>query len=135
MTITAEHRFIADCQARLGFDLLGGTWTSVVLYALRERPLRPRELRDRIGGISHKVLTDTLRRLERNGLVERRRYAEAPPRVEYGLTAPGRGLLEPILALGRWAELYADEVVQAQERAEAAEAAVAAVAAVAAEAS
>jgi DNA-binding HxlR family transcriptional regulator len=108
--------FIADCQARLGFDLLGGTWTSVVLYALRHGPARPGELRARIGGISHKVLTDTLRRLERNGLVTRRRYAEAPPRVEYELTAPGRGLLEPILALGRWAELYADEVIDAQER-------------------
>ncbi|XVQ13044.1 winged helix-turn-helix transcriptional regulator [Spirillospora sp. CA-255316] len=116
MTATAEHTFIADCQARLGFDLLGGTWTSVVLYALRHGPQRPGELRARIGGISHKVLTDTLRRLERNGLVSRRRYAEAPPRVEYELTAPGRGLLEPILALGRWAELYADEVLDAQER-------------------
>ena len=109
--------YIADCPARLGFDLLGGTWTSVVLYALREGPLRPGELRDRIGGISHKVLTDTLRRLERNGLVARRRYAEAPPRVEYELTGPGRGLLEPILALGRWADLYGDEVIRAQERA------------------
>jgi DNA-binding HxlR family transcriptional regulator len=111
--------YIADCQARLGFDMLGGTWTSVVLYALREKPLRPGELRERIGGISPKVLTDTLRRLERNGLVARCRYAEAPPRVEYELTAPGRGLLEPILALGRWAEMYADDVLQAQERAEA----------------
>jgi DNA-binding HxlR family transcriptional regulator len=90
---------------------------SVVLYALREGPLRPGELRERIGGISHKVLNETLRRLERNGLVARHRYAEAPPRVEYELTGPGRGLLEPILALGRWAELYADEVIDAQERA------------------
>ncbi|MFB4316946.1 winged helix-turn-helix transcriptional regulator [Actinomadura sp. 21ATH] len=117
MTISMERGYIADCQARLGFDLLSGTWNSVVLYALREGPLRPGELREMIGGISHKVLTETLRRLERNGLVARRRYAEAPPRVEYELTAPGRGLLEPILALGRWAELYADEVVGAQERA------------------
>ncbi|MFI0357046.1 winged helix-turn-helix transcriptional regulator [Actinomadura sp. 9N407] len=112
-----DRVYMADCQARLGFDLLGGTWTSVVLYVLREGPLRPGDLRERIGGISHKVLTETLRRLERNGLVVRHRYAEAPPRVEYELTAPGRGLLEPILALGRWAELYADEVVDAQERA------------------
>ncbi|GLZ05339.1 HxlR family transcriptional regulator [Actinomadura sp. NBRC 104412] len=119
--MSVEPSYIADCQARLGFDLLGGTWTSVVLYALRERPLRPGELRERIGGISHKVLTDTLRRLEHNGLVVRRRYAEAPPRVEYELTAPGRGLLEPIFALGRWAELYADDVLRAQEAREARE--------------
>ena len=116
MTVTAGPMFIADCQARLGFDLLGGTWNSVVLYALRHGPLRFGELQARIGGISHKVLTDTLRRLERNGLVTRHRYAEAPPRVEYELTAPGRGLLDPILALGRWAERYADEVLDAQER-------------------
>ncbi|MFD0691129.1 winged helix-turn-helix transcriptional regulator [Actinomadura fibrosa] len=109
--------FIADCRARLGFDLLSGTWTSVVLYALRDGPLRPGELRHRIGGISQKVLTETLRRLERDGLVERRRYAEAPPRVEYGLTGPGRGLLDPIMALGRWTERYADEVLDAQDRA------------------
>ncbi|GAA1530331.1 helix-turn-helix domain-containing protein [Actinomadura kijaniata] len=111
--------FIADCPARLGFDLLAGTWTSVVLYALRGGPARPGELRERIGGVSPKVLTETLRRLEANGLVERRRYAEAPPRVEYALTEPGRGLLEPILALGRWTERYGEQVLAAQERAEA----------------
>ncbi|GGV43857.1 winged helix-turn-helix transcriptional regulator [Actinomadura sp. LOL_016] len=115
---THDHEFIADCRARLAFDLLSGTWTSVVLFALRDGPLRPGELRDRIGGVSHKVLTGTLRRLERDGLVARRRYAEAPPRVEYELTGPGRGLLEPILALGRWTERHADEVLAAQERAE-----------------
>ncbi|MFI6520164.1 winged helix-turn-helix transcriptional regulator [Spirillospora sp. NPDC050679] len=111
--------FIADCPARLGFDVLSGTWTSVVLYALRDGPLRPGELRDRIGGVSPKVLTETLRRLEAGGLVERRRYAEAPPRVEYGLTEPGRGLLEPIMALGRWTERYGEQVLTALERSEA----------------
>ncbi|GAA4127775.1 HxlR family transcriptional regulator [Actinomadura sp. NBRC 104425] len=114
---TTDDVLLADCQARLGFDMLSGTWTSVVLYALRDGPARPGELRDRIGGISHKVLTETLRRLERNGLVTRRRYAEAPPRVEYELTGPGRGLLEPIAALGRWSARHADEVLAAQQRA------------------
>ncbi|TMR07091.1 helix-turn-helix transcriptional regulator [Actinomadura soli] len=112
-----EIRYAADCQTRLGLDLLSGTWTGVVLWTLRNGPLRPRELQDRIGGISHKVLNGTLRRLEQNGLVTRRRYAEAPPRVEYGLTEPGRGMLEPLVALSRWTEQYADEVLTAQERA------------------
>ncbi|WP_225993881.1 winged helix-turn-helix transcriptional regulator [Actinomadura rudentiformis] len=112
---STEDHYLADCQARLGFDLLSGAWTSVVLYALSEGPRRPGELRDEIGGISQKVLTETLRRLEANGLVVRHRYAEAPPRVEYELTAPGRGLLEPISALGRWSARYADEVLAAQE--------------------
>ncbi|WP_433477736.1 winged helix-turn-helix transcriptional regulator [Spirillospora sp. CA-142024] len=112
-----ENDFIADCRTRLGLDLLSGTWTGVVVWTLRDGPLRPGEMRDRIGGISHKVLTETLRRLEQNGLVTRRRYAEAPPRVEYGLTGPGRGLIEPLSALGRWTERYADEVLDAQDRA------------------
>ncbi|MEV5831689.1 helix-turn-helix domain-containing protein [Spirillospora sp. NPDC052242] len=106
--------FTADCRTRLGLDLLSGTWTGVVLWTLRDGPMRPGDLRERIGGISHKVLTQTLRRLEANGLVTRRRYAEAPPRVEYGLTGPGRGLIEPLDALGRWTERYADEVLDAQ---------------------
>jgi DNA-binding HxlR family transcriptional regulator len=111
-----EYEFIADCQTRLGLDLLSGTWTGVVVWTLRQGPLRPREIQERIGGISHKVLTETLRRLEQNGLVTRRRYAEAPPRVEYELTGPGRGLLDPLSALGRWTERYADEVLDARER-------------------
>jgi DNA-binding HxlR family transcriptional regulator len=64
------------------------------------------------------VLTDTLRRLEYNGLVERHRYAEAPPRVEYELTGPGRDLLRPIYALGDWADRHAESVLAAQERAD-----------------
>lgn len=110
--------FLADCQARLGFDLLANRWTSVIVYALRNGPRRPGELRADIGGISSKVLTETLRRLEGDGLVIRRRYAEAPPRVEYDLTDAGRGLLEPIYALGLWAALYADTVTEAQLRQE-----------------
>ncbi|MFC4050803.1 winged helix-turn-helix transcriptional regulator [Actinomadura syzygii] len=110
-----DREFTADCQTRLALDLLSGTWTGVVLWALRDGPLRPGELRARIGGISHKVLTGTLRRLEHDGLVTRRRYAEAPPRVEYALTAPGRGLLVPLSALGRWTERYADDVLDARD--------------------
>ncbi|MBL1289880.1 winged helix-turn-helix transcriptional regulator [Streptomyces sp. NPDC057067] len=107
-------RLLADCRARLGFDLLGNTWNPVVLYALGAGPRRPGELRAEIGGISAKVLTETLRRLEEYALVERRAYAEAPPRVEYSLTALGRTLLEPIEALGRWSATYGDAFVEAQ---------------------
>ncbi|MFE2016545.1 winged helix-turn-helix transcriptional regulator [Streptomyces sp. NPDC059499] len=107
-------RLLADCRARLGFDLLANTWNPVILYALAEGPRRPRELRAEIGGISAKVLTETLRRLEGYGLVERCAYAEAPPRVEYALTALGRTLLEPIEALGRWSARYGDAFVAAQ---------------------
>jgi len=102
--------FFADCQARVAAELLSGRWPMVVLYALSHGPARPGELREQIGGISQKVLTETLRRLEHNGLVQRRRYAEAPPRVEYSLTPPGVDLLVPIRALGDWAAAYADRI-------------------------
>jgi len=109
--------FIADCQARLAFDFFTNTWNAVVIFGLSEGPRRPGELRAAIGGISAKVLTETLRRLERAGLVARVSYAGAPRRVEYALTELGRSLLEPIQAFGRWAEEHADDVLAAQERA------------------
>jgi DNA-binding HxlR family transcriptional regulator len=109
--------FLADCQARLAFDLVANTWNAVVVWALRAGPRRPGALRQWIGGISPKVLTETLRRLERNGLVARRIHREAPPRVEYELTELGRTLLTPIEAFGQWAHEHGDEVLDAQERA------------------
>ncbi|MGW3041408.1 winged helix-turn-helix transcriptional regulator [Kitasatospora sp. NPDC001159] len=109
--------FAADCRARLAFEVIANRWDSVVVYVLGERgPMRPRALLDRIGGISPKVLNETLRRLEYNGLVEHRRYAEAPPRVDYTLTAAGAALIGPIRALGAWAAVHGDAVLAAQER-------------------
>jgi DNA-binding HxlR family transcriptional regulator len=107
--------FLADCRARLAFDLLSNTWNPVVLWALRDGPRRPVELREQIGGISSKVLTETLRRLQSNGLVDRQAHPGAPPRVEYRLTALGRTLLAPIDAVGAWAFEHGDEVMAAQE--------------------
>ncbi|CAM5700680.1 hypothetical protein SGLAM104S_04991 [Streptomyces glaucescens] len=114
--VTTDQGFLADCRARLAFDLLANTWNSVVVWALKDGPARPGELRERIGGISQKVLTETLRRLEFNGLVTRRAYGGAPPRVEYGLTELGRTLLAPIDAFGAWAFEHGDEVMAARER-------------------
>ncbi|WP_051853183.1 winged helix-turn-helix transcriptional regulator [Streptomyces aureocirculatus] len=109
--------FAADCRARIAFEVLANRWDSVVVHVLGESgPKRPRELRARIGGISPKVLNEALRRLEYNGLVERRRYAEAPPRVDYSLTEAGTALLAPIRALGAWAAAHADAVLAAQNR-------------------
>lgn len=109
--------FAADCRARIGFEVLASRWDSVVVYVLGENgPMRPHALLARIGGISPKVLNDALRRLEYNGLVQRRRYAEAPPRVDYALTEAGAALLPPIRALGAWAAAYGDDVLTAQDR-------------------
>ncbi|HET9097333.1 MAG TPA: helix-turn-helix domain-containing protein, partial [Candidatus Baltobacteraceae bacterium] len=74
------------------------------------------ELKRMIGGISQKMLTQTLRDLERDGLVKRTMYAEIPPRVEYALTPLGQTLCAPISALTQWAHDHIDEVKQAQSR-------------------
>jgi DNA-binding HxlR family transcriptional regulator len=110
--------FLADCRTRLVLDLLANTWNGVVVWALRHGPQRPVALRKRIGGISAKALNETLRRLEHHGLVARRAYREAPPRVEYHLTELGESLIGPLETLGSWAEDHGDEVIAAQERAE-----------------
>ncbi|WP_425829308.1 winged helix-turn-helix transcriptional regulator [Streptomyces fractus] len=109
--------FLADCRARLAFDLLSNTWNAVVIWALRDGPRRPVELRERIGGISSKALTETLRRLQSNGLVARHTDVGHPSRVEYQLTALGRTLLAPIDAVGAWAFEHGDAVMAAQEAA------------------
>src|SRR5919198_958480 len=106
--------FLADCPARTTLELVGNTWSVVVVFALGEGPRRYGELQERIGGISKKMLTQTLRRLERNGLVERRRIRSAPPGVEYRLTPLGRTLLDPVRALSRWAEQHTDGLLDAQ---------------------
>ncbi|MFE3053818.1 winged helix-turn-helix transcriptional regulator [Nocardia sp. NPDC059239] len=107
----AEYgRLESDCPARLAVDVFGNSWLTVIVYTLREGPMRPVELRRAIGGISQKMLTQTLRRMERMGLLARRRYAEAPPRVEYSLTPAGADLLIPIFALGEWADRHGDTV-------------------------
>ncbi|MBG0564003.1 winged helix-turn-helix transcriptional regulator [Actinoplanes aureus] len=109
--------YTADCRARVAFEVLANRWDSVVVFTLAAHgPMRPAVLRTRIGGISAKVLNDALRRLEYNGLVERRPYQEAPPRVDYELTEAGSALLEPMRMMGAWATRYADAVVDAQER-------------------
>ncbi|MFW6693465.1 winged helix-turn-helix transcriptional regulator [Streptomyces sp. MAR4 CNX-425] len=110
------NAFLADCRARLTFDLLSHTWNPVVLWALRDGPRRPVELRERIGGISSKVLTETLRRLQFNGLVDRLAHGEAAAGVEYRLTELGESLLGPIGAVGAWGFAHGDEVMAAQER-------------------
>ncbi|WP_199484922.1 winged helix-turn-helix transcriptional regulator [Actinomadura craniellae] len=113
------YELIADCRLRAVTDLFTHTWDPVVLAALHEGPRRRRELRAAIGGISDKALTEALRRLLASGLVGRRAYAEAPPRVEYGLTGLGRSLVDgPIRELGRWTLEHGDELVAAQENAE-----------------
>jgi DNA-binding HxlR family transcriptional regulator len=107
---------VADCRLRMATDLLAHTWDSVVLAALEAGPKRRRALRLSIGGISDKALTEALNRLLGNGLIERRCFAEAPPRVDYALTALGRSFADgPMRALAAWITEYGDELFEAQE--------------------
>jgi DNA-binding HxlR family transcriptional regulator len=118
--VVAYDVFLEDCPARTTLELVADTWTVTAVVALGRGPARYSELRDRIGGISKKMLTSTLRKLEANGLVARRALATAPPGAEYRLTELGESLLEPVRALTVWAEAHTGALLDARERAAAA---------------
>ncbi|MFD7156697.1 winged helix-turn-helix transcriptional regulator [Kribbella sp. NPDC059898] len=109
--------FLADCPARLAVELIADKWAVVVLWGLNDHARRHSELIELIGGISKKVLTQTLRRLQTNGLVDRTDHGGVPPHVEYELTDLGRTLMGPIRLLTEWAEEHGDAVLAAQESA------------------
>jgi DNA-binding HxlR family transcriptional regulator len=106
--------FNAGCPARAVLEVLAEKWALLLVHMLARGPARTSELRRQIGGISEKMLIQTLRRLERNGLVMRRAYAEVPPRVEYALTPLGKSLSGPITVLDRWVEQHLPELSAAQ---------------------
>jgi DNA-binding HxlR family transcriptional regulator len=93
---------------------IGDKWSVMIVGYLGKKTMRFNELRHTIGGISQRMLTLTLRNLERDGLVTRTVYPEIPPRVEYQLTALGRSLEHPISALWAWAEEHQGEVQRAR---------------------
>lgn len=99
-----------NCRTRRGLELIADQWTMLVIGALREDKKRFSQLHTQIEGISKKMLTQTLRALERNGLVRRVVYPVIPPMVEYSLTTLGQTLIEPIRALRTWSEQYIEEV-------------------------
>ena len=92
------------CPLRDVLDRVGDKWSVLVVVLLKDGKLRFSDLRRSVEGISQRMLTHTLRRLERDGLVDRTIYASVPVRVEYELTALGRTLIEPLSALAQWAE-------------------------------
>jgi DNA-binding HxlR family transcriptional regulator len=89
---------------------VGDKWSIYIVGYLRDGPLRFNELRRSIEGISQRMLTLTLRGLERDGLVTRTIFPTIPPRVDYELTDLGRTLLEPVLAISQWAERHREEI-------------------------
>jgi DNA-binding HxlR family transcriptional regulator len=106
----------ADSLAREIFSDVANKWAFLIIETLGERTLRFSELRNEIEGISHKMLTQNLRMLERNGLVERDVHPTVPPRVEYTLTASGQGLRATVDAMCTWTHQYFGHIEAARRR-------------------
>lgn len=115
--VTAEGGYRSENCEKVSRILarIGDKWSVLVVMLLGDGPLRFNELKRQIGGVSQRMLTLTLRGLERDGLVKRTVFATIPPRVEYQLTDLGRSLREPVLNLGQWAFANGDEIDAARK--------------------
>ncbi|MFD9891125.1 winged helix-turn-helix transcriptional regulator [Amycolatopsis sp. NPDC059027] len=106
----------ADSLAREIFSDIANKWALLIIECLGDGTLRFSELRDGVEGISHKMLTQNLRMLERNGLIERTVYPTVPPRVEYTLTEPGQGLRATIDGMCAWTHRYLGDIEASRHR-------------------
>lgn len=110
---------LADSLAREIFSDVANKWALLIIEALGEGTLRFSELRSRVEGISHKMLTQNLRMLERNGLAERTVHPTVPPRVEYTITEAGHGLRATVDGMCEWTYRYFRHIESARQRFEA----------------
>lgn len=110
----AWNVYDAHCPTRLVLNRIADKWTVLIVGALEGGTKRFSHLQREIGGVSQKMLTQTLRGLERDGLVTRTLYPSVPPRVEYSLTPLGRTLVELLDAIRVWSETHIEEVLEAQ---------------------
>lgn len=108
--------FLRDCPTRAVLELIAGKWTMLVLVALEDgRPMRFGELRRRLDGVTPKVLTQTLRALEREGLVTRKLHPTVPPRVEYWLTGLGQEVGGLVQSITDWSQANITAIQAARE--------------------
>lgn len=115
LTAALDAVFYAGCAARSFFYQVANKWSVMILALLNEKPTRFNEIRRRLERITHKALTQALRRLERNGLVAREVLATSPVAVEYSITDLGRTLQVPLGAAYEWAIDHLQEIERAQE--------------------
>ncbi|MFL9949609.1 helix-turn-helix domain-containing protein [Paraburkholderia agricolaris] len=115
MACEVDEVFFADCAARSFFDQVANKWSVMILTLLTEKPTRFNEIKRRLEGITHKALTQALRRLERNGLIARKVLATSPVAVEYSITELGRTLQVPFGAVYAWSIDHLHEIELAQE--------------------
>ena len=101
---------------RLALNVLAHKWTLLIVLALKRGPLRFTRLRSVVPGVTSQVLRDSLRDLERDGIVVRQEFVAVPPHVEYSLTELGATLCEPARAIRAWAERYGPAVIAARQR-------------------
>jgi DNA-binding HxlR family transcriptional regulator len=106
----------AHCPSRQVLDLIADKWTVLIIHTLTVGTKRFNQIQREVDGISQKVLTQVLRRLEADGLVTRSVYPSVPPIVEYTLTPLGYSLTEPLAALCRWAEMHLHEIDEARSQ-------------------
>ncbi len=110
MTRRSDGGFDEDCPIRDVLDRIGDRWSLLILWSLTPATRRFTELKRDIGDISQRMLTQTLRHLEHDGLVSRTVFPTVPPRVDYALTPLGRSFLEPMQALIDWADAHREQV-------------------------
>ena len=103
------------CPTRMVLDRIADKWTVLIVGALEEKTKRFGELRREVGGVSQKMLTQTLRGLERDGVVVRTVYASVPPKVEYSLTQLGRTLVRILEEIRKWSEQNIEDVLRARD--------------------
>lgn len=99
---------LPECDVATTVQIIGSKWKLLILRNLLNRPWRFNELRKSLDGVSQKVLTDSLRQLEADGIIARTVYPEVPPRVEYSLTELGESLLPILSAMKSWGKSYKD---------------------------
>lgn len=109
------NAFMQHCPSRKLLERIGSKWVTLVLTTLHGSTLRYSEIKNKIPGISEKMLTQTLRNLERDGLASREVTPTIPPRVDYRLTSLGESLVEPVTMLKRWAEANMEAIEQSQQ--------------------
>lgn len=116
--MATPRRISGPCQAwpeesafiREVLDRIGDKWTVLIISTLGAEPLRYSDLQASVPGISQRMLTQTLKHLERDGLITRTAYPEVPPRVEYELTDLGRSLMDAVVAMAGWAATHHSEI-------------------------
>jgi DNA-binding HxlR family transcriptional regulator len=114
MAEQVDDVFFADCAARSFFDQAANKWSVMILTILSQKPTRFNEFMRRLEGISHKALTQSLRKLERNGLISREVISSSPVAVQYSLTDLGETLQKPLTAVYDWAIDHLHEIEQAR---------------------